>query len=82
MKSALRLLGVVLLVIALLGGAVGSVRWAKRGGKAANLMASAMMLGLGMGIVVQPPQRGVEQAQQGADKSGDEAGGPPANRGA
>jgi hypothetical protein len=81
-KPALRLLGVVLLVIALMAGAVGSVRWAKRGGRAANLMASAMMLGLGMGIVVQPPQRGVEQAQQEADKSGDEAGGPLSNGGA
>jgi hypothetical protein len=76
MKNAIRAAGVGLLVVALLVGAVGSVRWAKRGGAAANLMASALMLGLGMGIVVQPPQQGVEKAQREEEKSQDKSGDP------
>jgi hypothetical protein len=76
MKPALRGVAIVLLIIALLIGAVGSVRWAKRGSTAASLMASALMLGLGMGIVVQPPQQGVEQAEEERDKTGGESGDP------
>jgi hypothetical protein len=76
MKTALRAMGVAILVLGLLLGAVGSVRWARRGGTAANLMASALILGLGMGVVVQPPQPGIEQAQEEADRSADKSGDP------
>ncbi len=62
-KAVLRTAGIAMLVLALLLGAVGSLRWAKRGGTAAKLTANALMLGLGMGFVVHPPQRGVEQAE-------------------
>jgi hypothetical protein len=78
MKNALRAATVVLVVVALLLGAFGSVRWAKRGGTAARLMASALILGLGMGIVVKPPLQGVEQAEEERDKTGGESGDPPA----
>lgn len=78
MKDALRAATVVSLVVALLFGAIGSVRWAKRGGAASSLMASALMLGLGMGIVVSPPQQGVEQAEEEREKTGGESGDPPA----
>jgi hypothetical protein len=77
MKNALRAVTVALLVLALFLGAVGSVRWARRGGTAARLMASALTLGLGMGIVVKPPQQGVEQAEEERDKTGGESGDPP-----
>jgi hypothetical protein len=45
---------------------------------AARLAASGLLLGLGMGIVVQPPQQGVEQAEEEQDKTGGESGDPPA----
>ena len=78
MKNALRAVTVALLVVMLLLGAVGSVRWAKRGGAAARLIASALILGLGMGIVVNPPQQGVEQAEEEQDRTGGDSGEPPA----
>jgi hypothetical protein len=40
-------------------------------------MASALILGLGMGIVVKPPQQGVEQAEEERDRTGGESGDPP-----
>jgi len=54
MRNALRAVTVVLIVATLLIGAVGSVRLARRGGTAARLIANALILGLGMGIVVNP----------------------------
>ena len=78
MRNALRAVTMVLIVVALLIGTVGSVRWARRGGTAARLMASALTLGLGMGVVVKPPQQGVEQAEENRDKTGGESGDPPA----
>jgi hypothetical protein len=78
MRNALRAVIVALIVVALLFGIVGSVRWAKRGGTASKMMATALMLGLGMGVVVQPPQQGVEQAAENRDKTGGQSGEPPA----
>jgi hypothetical protein len=77
MKNALRGVIVGLVAVGLLWSAVGAVRWARRGGTAASLAASALMLALGMGVVVDPPQRGVAQAEEEADKSGGESGDPP-----
>ena len=76
MKDALRVIVVGLLIMAVLFGTLGGIRWARRG-TAARLAASALMLGLGMGIVIQPPQQGVEQAEEEQDKTGGESGDPP-----
>ena len=77
MKNALRGAIVGMVVVALLYGAVGAVRWARRGGVGASVAANALMLALGMGLVVTPPQRGVQQAQEERDKTGGESGDPP-----
>lgn len=76
MKGVLHAALVLVVVAGLLFGAVGSVRWAKRGGAAARLMAGALVLGLGMGVVVKPPQQGVELAEEDADKENGESGEP------
>jgi uncharacterized membrane protein len=76
MKGAVHVVLVLIVVAGLLCGAVGSVRWAKRGGTAARLMASALVLGLGLGVVVQPPQQGVEQAEEEVEKEKSESGEP------
>jgi uncharacterized membrane protein len=76
LKSVVHAALVLLVVAGLLFGAVGSVRWAKRGGATARLMASALVLTLGMGVVVQPPQQGVEQAEEEAEKEKSESGEP------
>jgi hypothetical protein len=79
MKALLKAATVMTVITVALWSAVAGVRWAKRGGTAASLMASALILGLGMGVVVKPPLQGVEQAQEEADKSdGSESGDPPA----
>jgi hypothetical protein len=77
MKEVLRAALMVLLVAALISGGVGGMRWARRGGTGASLAANALLLALGMGIVVTPPQRGVEQAREDQDKTGGESGDPP-----
>jgi uncharacterized membrane protein len=77
MKNALRAIVVGVLIMAVLFGMLGGIRWARRGGTAARLVASALILGLGMGVVVQPPQQGVEQAEEEQDKTGGESGDPP-----
>jgi hypothetical protein len=76
-RNALRPAIIVLIVVAMLFGTAGGVRWARRGGAAARVMAGALMLGLGMGVVVQPPQQGVEQAEEIQDKTGGESVGSP-----
>jgi len=77
MKGALRGLVVGLVVLGVLWGALGAIRWARRGGTAAGLAASTLLLALGMGLVVTPPQEGVEQAENDQDKTGGESGDPP-----
>jgi hypothetical protein len=78
MKHVLRAAIIVLLVVTLLCGAVGSIRWAKRGGTAAGFAANALLLTLGMGLVATHPQRRAEQVTEQRDKTGGETGDPPA----
>jgi hypothetical protein len=77
MKHVLRVAIVFVLLAALFAGAVGSIRWAKRGGTAANLAASALLLTFGMGLVTTHPQRSIERLQEERDKTGGETGDPP-----
>ncbi|MGH8143195.1 MAG: hypothetical protein ACREU2_11845 [Steroidobacteraceae bacterium] len=77
-KDLIRTAAVVVVALVLIIGAVSSVRWARRGGTAARLMGSALMLALGMGIIVKPPQQDVEQAREDKGKKGGESGDPPA----
>jgi hypothetical protein len=80
-RNAIRAVAIATALLLLVLGAVGSVRWAKRGGTSARVMASALILALGMGIVIKPPQQGIEQARENPDKTGGESGDPPAHRG-
>jgi hypothetical protein len=68
---------VSVLIVVLLTGAIGGIRWARRGGSAASFAANALLLTLGMGLVTTPPQRGVQQVQEEGDKTGSETGDPP-----
>ena len=77
MKYVLRAVMVAILVAAFCAGAVGSVRWAKRGGTAANLAASALLLTFGMGLVATHPQRTTAQVREQRNKTGGESGDPP-----
>ena len=74
-----RLRGVIvaITVLTLLIGACGAVRWARRGGTAANLAASALLLTFGMGLITSHPQRIPEKVQQERRKTGGETGDPP-----
>jgi hypothetical protein len=66
---------IVLMVMLTLWGAIGSIRWAKRHSTGAQLLASAMILVLGIGVpVVSPPQQGVEEAREDKGKKGAESG--------
>ncbi len=77
MSYRLRVVIVALSVLVLVIGASGALRWARRGGTAANIAASALLLTLGMGLVTTHPQRIPEQVQQERDKTGGESGDPP-----
>jgi hypothetical protein len=77
MKYIWRVAIVSVLVVVLLSGALGAIRWARRGGTAAGFAANALLLTLGMGLVAAPPQRGVQQVQEEGDKTGGETGDPP-----
>jgi hypothetical protein len=77
MKYIWRVAIVSVLVVVLLSGALGAIRWARRGGTAAGFAANALLLTLGMGLVPTPPQRGVQQVQEEGDKTGGETGDPP-----
>ena len=81
MQNALRGVIVGLAVLAMAWGAVAALRWARRGGTAAGLAASTLLLALGMGLVVTPPQEGVEQAEKEQDKTAGESGDPPTPEG-
>jgi len=76
MKHVLRAVIVSIVIVALLGGGLSAIRWARRGGAGASLAANALLLALGMGLVTHPPQRGVEQAQEERDQTGGESGDP------
>jgi uncharacterized membrane protein len=68
---------VAIAILTLVALAFGAVRWARRGGTAANIAASALLLTFGMGLVATHPQRIPEQVREGRDKSGGETGDPP-----
>jgi hypothetical protein len=58
--------------------AVGGIRWAKRNSTGAQLLASAMLLILGVSApIVKPPQQGIEEAREDKDRKGGESGDPP-----
>jgi ABC-type amino acid transport system permease subunit len=79
MRASIRAIAIVLAVVVTLLGAVGSVRWAKRHPTGAQLLASAMIMVLGIGVpIVNPPQQGVEEAREDKGKKGAESGDPPA----
>jgi hypothetical protein len=79
MRALIRAAGIVLVVAVVLGGAVGSVRWAKRQSTGTQLLASGMILVLGIGVpIVNPPQQGIEEASEDKGKKGSESGDPPA----
>lgn len=69
------ILAIVTLV--LLVGAIGAIRWARRGGTTANMAASALLLAFGMGLVANHPQRIPEQVKEERDKTGGDTGDPP-----
>jgi hypothetical protein len=79
MRASIRAIAIVLAVVVTLLGAVGSVRWAKRHPTGAQLLASAMIMVLGIGVpIVNPPQQGIEEAREDKGKKGAESGDPPA----
>ena len=79
MRDAIRAVVILVVIAVTLWAGVGSIRWAKRNSTGAQVLASAMLLVLGMGApVVHPPQQGVEEARQDKGKKGSESGDPPA----
>jgi hypothetical protein len=68
---------VTIVILTLVAGAIGAVRWAQRGGTAANIAASALLLAFGMGLVGTHPQRIPEQVNEERDKTGGDTGDPP-----
>jgi ABC-type amino acid transport system permease subunit len=79
MRDALRPIVIVLACILVVSAAVGAVRWAKRHSTGAQVLASAMLLVLGIGVpVINPPQQGIEEAREDKGKKGAESGDPPA----
>lgn len=79
MRATIRATAIVLVITVSLWAAVGSIRWAKRSSAGAQVLASAMMLALGVGMpIVHPPQQGIEEAREDKGKKGAESGDPPA----
>jgi len=79
MQAPIRAAVIVLAATVALWAAVGSVRWAKGHSTRSQLLASAMILVLGIGApVVNPPQQGIEEAREDKGKKGSESGDPPA----
>ncbi|HTB66335.1 MAG TPA: hypothetical protein VK727_08905 [Steroidobacteraceae bacterium] len=77
MNHPLRGAIVAIAALALLAGALGAIRWARRGGAAANFAASALLLTFGMGLVANHPQRIPDQVKEERDKTGGDTGDPP-----
>jgi hypothetical protein len=67
---------VAVVALTILVGAFGAVRWARRGGAAANIAASALLLTFGMGLVSNHPQRIPEQVKEERNKTGGDTGDP------
>ena len=81
MSGAIRPIATIFAVTVILLAGVGSVRWAKRHATGAQLVASALMLVLGMvGPAIKPPQQGIEEAREDKGKKGSESGDPPATK--
>jgi ABC-type amino acid transport system permease subunit len=79
MRIPIRAVAIILAILLALPVTIGSVRWAKRHSTGAQLLASAMILVLGVGVpIVNPPQQGVEEAREDKGKKGSESGDPPA----
>lgn len=78
MRAPIRAVVIVLVVMVASLTAVGGIRWAKRHSTGAQLLASAMILVLGVTApVVNPPQQGIEEAREDKGKKGAESGDPP-----
>lgn len=77
MSHPLRGAIVAILVLTLFAGACGAVRWARRGGTAANFAASALLLTFGLGLVANHPQRIPDQVREERDKTGGDTGDSP-----
>jgi hypothetical protein len=77
MSHPLRGAIMVVVALALLAGAFGAVHWARRGGTAANMAASVLLLTFGMGLVTTHPQRIPDQVKEERDKTGGDSGDPP-----
>lgn len=77
MSHPLRGAIVAIMVLTLCSGAAGAVRWARRGGTAANVIASALLMAFGLGLVANHPQRIPEQVKEERDKTGGDSGDPP-----
>ena len=80
MRDIFRSIAIVLGFTLFLSAAVGGIRWAKRHPTGAQLLASAMIVVLGIGgPVFKPPQQGIEEAREDKGKKGAESGAPPAD---
>jgi ABC-type amino acid transport system permease subunit len=78
-RALLRAIAIVLAVIIAVLGAVGAIRWAKRHPTGSQLLASAMIMVMGVGVpIINPPQQGIEEAREDKGKKGSESGDPPA----
>lgn len=78
MRALIRATAIVLTLLVILLGAVGSVRWAKRHTTGAQFLAGAMMMFLGWSMpIVKPPEQGIEEAREDKGKKGAESGDPP-----
>jgi ABC-type amino acid transport system permease subunit len=78
-RASLRAIVIVLALTITVLTAVGGIRWAKRHSTGAQLLASAMIMVLGVGVpIVNPPQQGMEEAREDKGKKGSESGDPPA----
>lgn len=80
MRDVLRSMVIVLACVLVMSAAVGAVRWAKRHSSGAQILASAMILVLGIGVpVINPPQQGIEEAREDKGSKGAQSGDPPAD---
>jgi hypothetical protein len=78
LSAALRALEWCLGALVVIAVMIALVRWARRGGRSAGLLGSAMVLLLGIGLVPeQIPQQRIEEAREQKGKKGAESGDPP-----
>ena len=78
MRPPVRAAALVLALVVSIFLSVGSVRWAKRHHIGAQVLASAMLLVLGIAAPIpNPPQQKIEEAREDKDRKGGESGDPP-----